>query len=219
MTRTVLVVACLLALGAGVAPAAINFHGVLNTGRYVVDVDSARFEIGVTQLTLPCPGWGGAPQTLDSFQFEMPLSQWPNLVTLYTMLDSAMAITMSVPNPIPEFWYPFMVPPPAPQVAYWSTVGLAADEPGGRPAALEVRPSVIRGRAAFSVRLPQAGDAVLEIFDAAGNPARRFEVAAGTGSVSWDGTGDAGNLLAEGVYFCRLTAGGETTVRKVLLAR
>ena len=45
------------------------------------------------------------------------------------------------------------------------------------------------------------------------------ERSAGSYSVTWDGTDDAGRDVASGVYLCRMTAGAYSAVRKLLLVR
>jgi hypothetical protein len=211
--------AVLLAALAGGAAGAAELHGVLRTNSHKVRIDSALVVAGAP-MRIPTPGWGGDPGVTDSFDFP-PVSVWPGSVTLFVVLNDTQSVLMPFPAPVNGTWYSFRnVSPVAPEAMFWAPTGVAGGEKPARPAvALAVRPSVISGRAVFSLGLEGRGGATLEIFDAAGNPARRFEVAAGTGSLGWDGTDAAGNRLADGVYFCRLSSGDEVAVRKVLLAR
>jgi hypothetical protein len=75
-----------------------------------------------------------------------------------------------------------------------------------------------------SFTLAHSGRVAIEVFDPAGRRVRtilnEFR-AAGTHGTFWDGMGDRGRALANGVYFIRMTAPGERDVfsRKVVLAR
>jgi hypothetical protein len=70
--------------------------------------------------------------------------------------------------------------------------------------------------------VPQAGHAVLEVFDARGRLVRRLldaTVAAGRLPVAWDGRGDDGRGVAAGVYVARLRAGGEVASLKLVMVK
>jgi hypothetical protein len=80
-------------------------------------------------------------------------------------------------------------------------------------------PSPFRGATRVGFSLPRAGEAALEVFDAAGRRVRtlaRGSFAAGDHAVSWDGRGDGGARLGAGIYFLRLSAGAERAVRRVV---
>ncbi len=65
-------------------------------------------------------------------------------------------------------------------------------------------------------------DADISVFDVRGRKVRslaRGPVRKGTHQVSFDGMDDQNQQLPSGVYFCRLTAAGETVVRKLVLTR
>jgi len=70
--------------------------------------------------------------------------------------------------------------------------------------------------------LERPGQAVLSVFDAAGRRVRTLVAGpygAGTHTAVWDGRDDAGRALADGVYLCRLDAGGVSECRKMALVR
>ena len=67
-----------------------------------------------------------------------------------------------------------------------------------------------------------AGDVDLQVFDAAGRCVRELttpgqDFAAGGHRLVWDGRDASGRRLAQGVYVVRLTAGDETTGRKLVM--
>jgi len=70
--------------------------------------------------------------------------------------------------------------------------------------------------------VPVAQDVELAIYDLRGQRVRtlvRDVVPAGSHAVTWQGQDDAGRQVASGTYFYRLTAGGESIVRKMLLVK
>ena len=72
----------------------------------------------------------------------------------------------------------------------------------------------------FSLEIPASVE--LSVYDVAGRRVRRLwsgAADAGPHDVMFDGSGDDGTELGAGVYFCRLTAHGETLTRKLLLLR
>jgi hypothetical protein len=70
----------------------------------------------------------------------------------------------------------------------------------------------------FSLGLNRRAE--LAVMDDAGRLVRSLgSYEPGTAEVSWDGRDDRGNRLAAGVYFCRLAAGDDTRIGRVVLAR
>jgi len=72
----------------------------------------------------------------------------------------------------------------------------------------------------FSV--PQGGPVSLTIWTASGQIVRTLVDGmreGGTHEVAWDGTDAAGRRVASGVYLCRLEAGSQVRVQRMLLAR
>jgi flagellar hook assembly protein FlgD len=71
--------------------------------------------------------------------------------------------------------------------------------------------------------MPLAGQASVAIYDARGVRVAtlldREERTAGTHTVAWNGTDDAGRTAGSGVYFARLTAAGTTSIHKLLLLK
>jgi hypothetical protein len=105
--------------------------------------------------------------------------------------------------------------------------GVVTDAPSDRiPTALALRsahPNPFNPRTRLDYAVPAPGGAVrLEIFDAAG---RRVRVLVdrqrdpGTYEVEWNGRDGRGHTLASGVYLARLSLGGESATRKLVLMK
>ncbi|MBC8450963.1 S8 family serine peptidase, partial [bacterium] len=101
--------------------------------------------------------------------------------------------------------------------------GVDSDVPLGDSRILGISPNPFNPRTmgAFQLRQPAPVDIV--VYDAAGRIVRMLlrasELAPGDHEIAWDGTDAAGKSVASGVYFCRLLAGEETDVRRVVLLK
>ncbi|HYW68849.1 MAG TPA: carbohydrate-binding protein, partial [bacterium] len=75
----------------------------------------------------------------------------------------------------------------------------------------------------ISYDLPEPTPVTLAVYDPAGRLVRqlvRGEVSeAGPHSVVWNGRSDAGQVVAAGVYLCRLDAGGYVETRRVVMVK
>ena len=84
------------------------------------------------------------------------------------------------------------------------------------------RPNPSSGRAGLSFALPAAGPARLVMHDVVGRRVRTLHdgpAPAGRSDVSWDGRDESGRMVAAGVYFAKLEAGGESRTVKVSRVR
>ncbi len=84
------------------------------------------------------------------------------------------------------------------------------------------RPNPARDVTTFKFELAQPGAVALEIYDFAGRKIRTLYegyAEAGAKEVVWNVADDAGRPLAPGVYVYRLSAGGETLNRRMVLSR
>ncbi len=92
----------------------------------------------------------------------------------------------------------------------------------GNPALLQSRPDPFSARTTVRYSIRRSGRVVLKVHDVLGNEVRtlvnRWQDS-GTRQVVWDGTDNSGCRVAGGVYCCRLVAGGEVSVRRLLVAR
>ncbi|MDZ4805438.1 MAG: FlgD immunoglobulin-like domain containing protein [Candidatus Eisenbacteria bacterium] len=93
------------------------------------------------------------------------------------------------------------------------------------PAALTLEPGVpnpFRDRTALAFSLPVAGPVTLNVFDLNGRLVRRLVDGvqpAGRQSVTWDGRGDDGAAVANGLYFAQLVNDGRVVKRKLTILK
>lgn len=74
----------------------------------------------------------------------------------------------------------------------------------------------------ISYELSAQSTVALRVYDTSGRLVRTLvegSISAGTYSVIWDGRNHSGDVVASGVYFCRLVVGNEQRTRKMVLAR
>ncbi|HEU4930072.1 MAG TPA: FlgD immunoglobulin-like domain containing protein [Candidatus Krumholzibacteria bacterium] len=74
----------------------------------------------------------------------------------------------------------------------------------------------------IAFELPASGHALVEIFDVRGRLIRRLldqALPAGSHSRSWDGKDNDGATVQSGVYFYRLTAGGQSQAKKMIILK
>jgi hypothetical protein len=82
-------------------------------------------------------------------------------------------------------------------------------------------PNPARNAAHWSYTLPQRGPVEIVAFDLAGRRIRSIvnqSVEAGQGEASWDLKDDTGRTAAPGVYMVRATLGGQTTMKRLVVA-
>jgi hypothetical protein len=83
-------------------------------------------------------------------------------------------------------------------------------------------PNPSSGSTTLSFSLPADGAAELAIFDAAGRRVAtpvRMAMAAGPHEIVWDGAGDDGRALSDGMYFARLTTARGSVSRRLVRIR
>jgi hypothetical protein len=126
-------------------------------------------------------------------------------------------------------WNRFMsnpeIAPALEAVGFVPDSGATVDAPAAallRTLQLAAAPNPSAGATVFTLDLPAAGEAALEVFDLASRRVTslrqgRFE--AGRHTLRWDGRDDAGNALAPGVYLARASAGGSSIVTRLVRIR
>ncbi len=84
------------------------------------------------------------------------------------------------------------------------------------------RPNPFSPKTVIEFSLPTAGPATLEVFDVAGRRVRTLvdqSLPAGPHVVTWDGTDSNDHRAATGIYFYRLTAADETSIKRMIRMR
>jgi hypothetical protein len=100
--------------------------------------------------------------------------------------------------------------------------GDAPEQPAARFSLAPCHPNPFRDATRLSFDLPGPGLADVRIYDVAGRLVRSFELSVdetGSREIVWDGRNGDGRLVASGVYFVRLSHGGDSTTRKAVLLR
>jgi hypothetical protein len=99
-------------------------------------------------------------------------------------------------------------------------VGITAPHATEPRLRLAVYPSPCRGRVTIEAAIPNGRSQTrLEVFTSDGRAVRSLALPQPTGSVTWDGTDDAGRAQPAGVYVIRMSGGQMTANRKLLLLR
>jgi glucuronoarabinoxylan endo-1,4-beta-xylanase len=80
-------------------------------------------------------------------------------------------------------------------------------------------PNPFSSSTAISYKLSTQADVKVTVYDILGREIRRFAMgdqSAGAYGILWDGKNNTGDVVAKGIYFCRLQAKGETQIRKMI---
>lgn len=97
------------------------------------------------------------------------------------------------------------------------------DLEASRPILHPCYPNPFNPMTTISYDLPEQAAVVLSIYDAAGRQIRTLiggeVVQAGPHNVVWNGRNDTGQVVAAGVYLCRLSAGGYSESRRMVLVK
>ncbi len=144
---------------------------------------------------------------------------WPtDEAVIHWMLGPNRKDNHAIRNPVSGIGY--MLPLGGGRVTFNATGGVS-EEPGARPggAALSAEPNPFVARTRLDCELGRSGQVELEVYDATGQRVAviaRAGLEAGPHSFVWTGTDSAGNRTLPGIYFARLTAGGERTIVKLV---
>jgi hypothetical protein len=104
-------------------------------------------------------------------------------------------------------------------VRNYDVVGVGPEPPVPAGLTLAVRSNPSRGRALFSVNLPQGGPASLKLFSVDGRLVRTLHdglLPSGLTEIAWDGLTQRGTSAAAGVYFAKLAAADQVRVMRVV---
>src|SRR5262249_58568841 len=108
----------------------------------------------------------------------------------------------------------------------WVEQGQVDAGPDGAPKELALAlasPNPVRDQARFELALPRAAHARLALYDVMGRRVQTLvdaDLPAGRSFASWDATsGSGGASVGAGLYWARLTVGGQTLQRRFTLLR
>ncbi len=108
---------------------------------------------------------------------------------------------------------------------FWRTIVPTSTDAQDMPLAFRLSqnyPNPFNPVTTIGYSVAEKADVRLSIYDVAGRRVRTLiseTQLPGGYSVVWDGRNDRGTVVAAGVYFYRLTAGGNTGVRKMIVLR
>lgn len=104
-------------------------------------------------------------------------------------------------------------------VLYTPNAGVDDASRSGAMALELASPNPSRGATAIRYQLPRSGAAELAVFDASGRRVAtlaRGDGAAGARTATWDGRDDGGRTAQPGLYWLRLTQGGEQRTQRIV---
>jgi hypothetical protein len=103
------------------------------------------------------------------------------------------------------------------------TIGVPEVEPVSQAPSVNLlranRPNPFRASTTFEYSVAEEADVTLGVFDVTGRKVATVleaRQAPGTFRVDWDGRGDSGRRVANGIYFYRLTVGDWTSTRQLV---
>ena len=146
--------------------------------------------------------------------------RWP-LPENLTYTNSALLTAGTDGLPLGDLnWYPD-------KKAIWESMqtGVSSEKHRGLPerfALYQNYPNPFNPTTTIAFDLDRSGDVTVAIYNMLGQKVRTLinkKMTKGHHTVRWDGRDDAGNLLASGIYYCRLSADKRHAVRKMLLMK
>jgi hypothetical protein len=111
------------------------------------------------------------------------------------------------------------------RAVYNSSVGIVDAEDGVHPANFELAqnyPNPFNPQTTISYALPEMAYVTLTVYNTLGRRVRNFDLGiqgAGDHQILWDGSDDQGRRVTSGIYFYRLSTGGQSQTRKMLLMK
>ncbi len=222
-----------------------SFHFVLNDSVYKDNripprgFTNAGFEL--VQATPVDPDWPGPGpryedgQYWDVAEYDLPVATDRLEVVLFYQTTSKEYVEFLLAEnssneagtTMHNAWTAHGRAAPVAMVTEIVDVGTVAVGPAGTPPVAfgleRPAPNPFRGAGTLAYRLPAAGQVELAIIDVQGRRVRTLEAgtqaASGIHRVAWDGRDDAGRELASGLYFVRLSSGGQVAVERLVLVK
>ena len=158
----------------------------------------------------------------DSFYAYIPGQAPGTTVEYYVFAADNTNRRQKRPLPAPAGWFDYYVG--ADPAGLDEEDGVGTDGSDGRTM-LELSapwPNPLRDRATVNYRLANAGEVRLSVVDVTGREVAVLErgtKAAGGHAVTWDGRDAAGRAVSNGIYFLKLSAAGEASVRRIAVMK
>jgi hypothetical protein len=169
--------------------------------------------------------WDPSPDA-DFEKFELHRSSHPEFIPSPATLVAEVTTTEYVDTTWDAWTYKLAARDEHGNVGEWASVDVAATTGlPGRPGTTWLAPPApnpVRGALDVHYSLASRGPLSLVLFDQAGRRMRtlaRGVHPAGEAHVTWDARNDAGSLVAPGLYYLELIAGGRRFVERVALVR
>jgi len=101
-------------------------------------------------------------------------------------------------------------------------IGDLTVETGGALRIVATMPNPATGQVIVAFAVPKPGRVEVSIYDVAGRRVRALDsrrLKAGTHRLTWNGLNDGGERVNPGMYFCRVSTGEQTEVKKIVLVK
>lgn len=189
---------------AGVSAVSVDSFNWFDVSGLDLTVDSGDFFAGIGYLFnySPYVGTDSAPP-LHHRSWGLHNNLWENFDSIDSFPSDSMDLMIRARGVLPS--------------AIEETIDVRTDLP-----VFSGRPNPFRTETEIRFLVPRTGPVRLDIFDHTGVRIRSLIAAPenpGIGSAVWDGTDDGNRRLPAGVYFCRLSAGTSSSVKKIVLLR
>jgi hypothetical protein len=217
MMRIVLVaLLALAAVGLG------QVTSVLQTRDFQAAVDSVKFNSSTGSQLIQTPGFGGAANTEDTFQFP-PRVVWPDQgVIVYYSIDGSPRAPFAIAILQEDQYYdlPGFGTDAEPRIKFLRGGAVGEGPRAAQPVRLGVAPNPLVTAATVRLALRRAGDLRVEVFDGTGQVVRVLAAgrsAPGNLALRWDGSDSAGTRVSPGVYFVRAAVDDAASLAKVVV--
>lgn len=221
ISKKVFLAFVLAVVAAGTSPAAMV--SVLQTGDLNLLVDSIEVRGALTVEMVATPGFGGQPNTEDTFRFGSRVP-WPDRgARIFYTVDGMRRDPLDLPDVAENEWYqlPMLEPDGPAQIKFYRAGSVLEGHRPVQPVRVSVAPNPLRSCAAVRLAVFRSGPLRVEVFDGTGQIVRILaEGRAEPGQLAllWDGSDSTGARVATGVYFVRAVLGESRSLAKVVVA-
>ncbi len=209
----------LAAIAICAAAALGNIESLLIVGGNRADIDSIAFQNSGATTMVPTPGFGGPPETSDSFTFHSSV-RWPERgVTIHYRIDGNRQNPFEIRQLREREFYelPAFLDGP-PKIMFYTTTGLAAPGRSVALSRLNASPNPMTASAEVRFAVGRPGRLVAEVYDGTGRVVRALaagQAVPGLHRLTWHRTDDAGRPVGPGVYFLRVALDADLALARL----